>query len=256
MDKNNDEVALLVAQSGPLNGQRWALQDSLLVGRDSFCDIVIPDRQVSRNHARFTLTAEGVLVEDLASKNGTHINGKPMIDAAYLQDGDVIQIALAQKFVFLSSDATLPLESDYDKLQTDYMNAFKQQQPAVIEIEGRLRMDKRSHRVWIRTMEQNDVGSSRNLKTIVNEKEIDPPLSASQFKMLEILYDQQGRIVSRQDLIAWVWGLDEAIGVSEQALDALIRRLRDRLAGVDPTHMYIITVRGHGLRLDNPSLKD
>jgi DNA-binding response OmpR family regulator len=32
----------------------------------------------------------------------------------------------------------------------------------------------------------------------------------------------------------------------------LIRRLRDRLAAVDPTHPYIATVRGHGLRLDNP----
>ena len=36
------------------------------------------------------------------------------------------------------------------------------------------------------------------------------------------------------------------------ALDALIRRLRDRLASLDPTHQYIATVRGHGIRLDNP----
>jgi DNA-binding winged helix-turn-helix (wHTH) protein len=43
------------------------------------------------------------------------------------------------------------------------------------------------------------------------------------------------------------------VGVSEQALDALIRRLRDRLAAIDPTHTYVVTVRGHGLRLDNPS---
>jgi len=257
MSKNNDEVALLVAQSGPLNGQRWALFDSLLVGRDNLCDIVIPDRQVSRNHARFTLTSEGVLVEDLASKNGTHINGKLMDAEVYLQDGDVIQIALAQKFVFLSSDATLPLESDYDKLQTDYMVAFRQQrQPVDIESEGRLWMDKRSHRVWIRTLETNNAATDQNLKAITHEIEIDPPLSASQFKMLEILYDQQGRVVSRQDLIAWVWGPDEAIGVSEQALDALIRRLRDRLASIDPKHTYIITVRGHGLRLDNPPIQD
>ena len=38
----------------------------------------------------------------------------------------------------------------------------------------------------------------------------------------------------------------------EQALDALVRRLRERLASVDPQHTYLITVRGHGLRLDNP----
>ncbi len=47
----------------------------------------------------------------------------------------------------------------------------------------------------------------------------------------------------------------EAIGegVSEQAIDALVRRLRDRLAEVDPTFQYIVTVRGHGFRLDNPA---
>ena len=37
-----------------------------------------------------------------------------------------------------------------------------------------------------------------------------------------------------------------------QALDALVRRLRDRLAETQPDHNFIITVRGHGLRLDNP----
>jgi DNA-binding winged helix-turn-helix (wHTH) protein len=66
------------------------------------------------------------------------------------------------------------------------------------------------------------------------------------------LYDKQGEVVPRPELIAAVWGEDEAAGVSDQALDALIRRLRDRLASIDPTHQYIDTVRGHGIRLDNP----
>jgi DNA-binding response OmpR family regulator len=48
-----------------------------------------------------------------------------------------------------------------------------------------------------------------------------------------------------------VWGEDQMAGVSDQALDALIRRLRDRLAALDPRHRYIDTVRGHGMRLDN-----
>jgi DNA-binding winged helix-turn-helix (wHTH) protein len=45
-------------------------------------------------------------------------------------------------------------------------------------------------------------------------------------------------------------------GVSDQALDALIRRLRDRLAALDPTHQFIDTVRGHGIRLDNPPTRN
>ena len=74
----------------------------------------------------------------------------------------------------------------------------------------------------------------------------------SQFKMLELLYENQGRVVSRQQLIEVVWGSEEAIQVTEQALDAMVRRLRERLADLDATHEYIVTVRGHGLRLDNP----
>ena len=48
-----------------------------------------------------------------------------------------------------------------------------------------------------------------------------------------------------------VWEDEEASGVSEQALDALVRRLRTRLQEFDPKHDYIVTVRGYGLRLEN-----
>jgi len=41
-------------------------------------------------------------------------------------------------------------------------------------------------------------------------------------------------------------------GVSQQAIDALVRRLRDRLFELDAEHQYVVTVRGHGFRLDNP----
>ena len=60
------------------------------------------------------------------------------------------------------------------------------------------------------------------------------------------------RVINRADLVAAVWGEEQSVGVSDQALDALIRRLRDRLSSLDPTHQYIDTVRGHGVRLDNP----
>jgi DNA-binding response OmpR family regulator len=69
---------------------------------------------------------------------------------------------------------------------------------------------------------------------------------------LELLFDNQERVVSRDELASIVWKDQEAIEVSEQALDALIRRLRERLTSIDPDFTYIATVRGHGLRLTNP----
>jgi len=221
MERKGDELPILLAQDGPLNGRRWALRSSLIIGRENSCDVVIPERQVSRRHARVTITPEGYLLEDLGSKNGTNWNGELLSEPVLLKDGDSFQIALAQYFTFLSSDATLPLEGDeYDILP---------------QKTGRLRVDKRSHRVWI------------------GDQEVLPPLSMSQFKMLEMLYDNQGRVVSRQKLIETIWGTDEAIHVTDQAMDAMVRRLRDRLSFMDADHDYIATVRGHGLRLDNPS---
>lgn len=215
MNKTLEEYPLLVAQEGPLKGQRWPVSQTIVLGRESSCDVVVADRQISRYHARLTPTPEGVILEDLGSKNGTHHNGVPLTGPVVLQDGDLVSVALAQQFLFLTSDATMPLLEGAAHV-------------------GRLMMDQKSRRVW------------------VNQQQLVPPLSAQQFKMLWLLYESQGQVVSRPDLVTAVWGDEQAAGVSDQALDALIRRLRDRLAALDPTHQYISTVRGHGVRLDNP----
>lgn len=218
MERSAGEFPILIAQSGPLNGQRWIIRQALVIGRDPSCEVVISDRQVSRYHARLTPAPDGVILEDMGSKNGTYYNGQRVMDPVVLQDGDLLQVAVVQHFSFLSSDATMPMDNSW--------------LPGA-ERSGRLHLETRSRRVW------------------VGQQEVLPPLSVPQFRLLQTLYDQPEKVVSRQDLISAVWG-DEAIGVSEQALDALVRRLRDRLALVDPKNEYVITLRGHGLRLENP----
>ena len=211
-----EEFPMLVAQEGPLKGQRWPMSRTVVIGRESTCEIVIPDRQISRFHARLTLTPEGIILEDLGSKNGTHHNGNLLAAPVMLQDGDKVQISYVQEFLFFTSDATVPLSDGMGR-------------------PGRLVMEQKSRRVW------------------VNQQMLVPPLSAQQFKLLSLLYESSGQVISRADLVSTVWGEEQASGVSDQALDALIRRLRDRLNALDSTHQYITTVRGHGIRLDNPS---
>jgi hypothetical protein len=216
MLNNSQEHPLLIAQAGPLEGKRWNIKTQLLLGRGSDCDIIIPDRQVSRHHSRIFSSERGTMVEDLGSKNGTYVNGDLLQEAVMLIDGDELQISLSQHFIYLSSDATMPLEG----LPLDMQKRY-------------LRVDEGARRVW------------------VMDNEIDPPLSAAQFTLLQVLYQQAGEVVSRPEIIESVWS-SVVEGVTEQALDALVRRLRDRLSEVDPSREYIITVRGHGLRLDNP----
>ncbi|HLF00460.1 MAG TPA: winged helix-turn-helix domain-containing protein, partial [Anaerolineales bacterium] len=67
-----------------------------------------------------------------------------------------------------------------------------------------------------------------------------------------LLYARNGDVCPREDVVQAVWPDVQSDGVSEQSIDALVRRLRDRLAEADPVYQYIVTVRGHGFRLDNP----
>src|SRR5512146_2061625 len=109
MKKTTEDYPLLVAQEGPLKGQRWQLSQTIVLGREASCDVVVADRQISRFHARVTPTPEGVILEDLGSKNGTHLNGMPLTAPVVLQDGDLVSVAMARQFLFLTSDTTMPL---------------------------------------------------------------------------------------------------------------------------------------------------
>ena len=233
MDKNTSTFAktdkdeinrnpVLIAQQGPLEGQRWNILAELTIGRAQECNILIPDRQVSRFHARIIPNRKTIDLEDLGSKNGTFVGRKPLEGRITLQDGMTFQVALVQKFVYFISDATLPLE-DIPFLDSKNRSGIF--------------LDKKSRRVW--------VGSN----------EIIPPLSVPQFALLELLYTQPGLVVSKDEMVATVWSDDISDGVSDQALDALIRRLRERLTKLDPDFQYIVTVRGHGLRLQNKQEK-
>jgi transcriptional regulator with AAA-type ATPase domain len=53
--------------------------------------IVLGVRGVSRRHARLTLGADGLLVEDLGSKNGTRVNGV-RVQRSRLQSGDELHV--------------------------------------------------------------------------------------------------------------------------------------------------------------------
>lgn len=63
----------------------------LVVGRSSECDIVVSEPNVSRRHAEFWTTSEGVAVRDLGSTNGTSVNGHK-IDAVSLSPSDEVEI--------------------------------------------------------------------------------------------------------------------------------------------------------------------
>lgn len=218
----NPDAPMLVIENGQMAGQRWLIDsERVVIGREvGEVDLLISERQVSRRHATIERTDGGFILTDLGSKNGTFLNGKEVRLPVVLQDGDEIQIALCVKIAFVGSNETAPLNA---RPISGGMRAA---------VRG-IRVDKDARRVFIA------------------EQELDPALSAQQYRLIELLIDANGALVPRQEIVERVWEGESAYGVSEQAIDALVRRLRDRIAEHDPDHEYIVTVRGHGLRFAN-----
>ena len=78
-----------------------------LVGRDPECEISHADPRLSRRHAEFRVTADGVRLRDLGSRNGTLVNGHP-VEESVLASGDIVQIAhLTIRFNDAGADPTI-----------------------------------------------------------------------------------------------------------------------------------------------------
>ena len=89
-DPSRPQAPSLVVTTGPLAGQRFRVDDALVLGREG--DLVIDDREVSRRHARLTVVDGSLVVQDLSSLNGTWVNGRRIETQTLLAPGDVVGI--------------------------------------------------------------------------------------------------------------------------------------------------------------------
>jgi DNA-binding response OmpR family regulator len=212
MNEDTINTALLIWQEDDLIKQQWILdEDEMKVGRDPTCQINLPSRWISRVHACLRRDGSGFLLEDASSKNGIYVNGQRIYKAHRLADGDKVQLAPGMDLIFVDSEATAPLPGR--------------------QVE-RLRLAEDERQVYL------------------NGQLISPALSTQQYQILALLSEQPGKVYSRYEVITAAWPDDDAEGVSDDAVDAMIRRLRQRLGETDPAHDYIITVRGYGFKLN------
>jgi DNA-binding response OmpR family regulator len=158
-------------------------------------------------------SGEQYILTDLESKNGTYVNAQRIAGPTVLSDGDQIQMTPLLTLTFVDYGSTAPL-------------------PADMQIPG-LELDTGTRQVY------------------VGHQMLTPPLSHAQFTFLALLAEQPGNVYSRDQVIASVWPDDEAEGISDEAIDALVRRVRLRLRELDPCHEYIVTVRGYGFKLES-----
>jgi pSer/pThr/pTyr-binding forkhead associated (FHA) protein len=203
------EAVLVLERSPGEPGRKWKLSDAeASIGRGSDCDIVLDDPEVSRRHAVIRRDGDRYVLADLGSKNGTHLNGAPLMRASALRDGDEISIAPRFRFRFVDLDATVPSRAPHRGLRID-------ETTRLVSVHGHV---------------------------------LDPALAPAQYALLTLLAGEPGRVYTRDEIADRCYP-DAQGGVSDLAIDGVVRRLRSRLSAVDPQTEWVEAVRGHGFRL-------
>lgn len=81
------------------------------------------------------------------------------------------------------------------------------------------------------------------------EEIISDKLTASEYKLLRYLLEHNDRVVEREELIDAVWGDNKSTaGITDQAVDQLIFRLRRKIEADANNPVHIQTVKGRGFR--------
>lgn len=86
------KIPEILVTSGPLQGRRFTITvNGLRLGRSSSCEIAVTDPSLSRSHCLFELRDDAIWITDLASVNGTSVNGEMLgADSRRLVEGDVV----------------------------------------------------------------------------------------------------------------------------------------------------------------------
>jgi len=187
---------------------------SWILGRQAPADLIFNYPQVSRLHARLERREGGYFITDLESRYGTFCAGKEVgQEPVRVRDGNELVLGGAVKIMF--SD---PGETKGGMRVGRLTGLWLDESTADIWVDGRM---------------------------------LSPPLSSAQYSLLSLLQRREGSFFSRDEVCAALWPDQCRDGVSEEALDALIKRVRSRLREIGGEACLEVR-RGRGLRLVSP----
>ncbi len=207
----------LVCLNGPKAGTEFELvQDKTLVGRATDVDLLLEDQFASRHHAEIVRHDSAYQVHDLQSKNGVFVDGERLRpdETRWIADGSEVQFA-STRFRFYDPAATVTAPS-----------------LAAVREPG-LRIDPATRQVY------------------VDGQNLDPPLSVKQFDLLWFLFQNRGRVVSKDEIAQAVWPESQG-DIYDANIDRMVSRVRSRIESDERGQRFIETVRGYGYQMIIP----
>jgi pSer/pThr/pTyr-binding forkhead associated (FHA) protein len=223
-------LAFLVVKRGDADdvGRIFELTGaSMIVGRRSAQqqpDIDLVDEVVSRRHLEIVQKDEKFMVRDLNSTNGTMLDDDRILPDRLYElkhnckiglgvDGDTSHIIL----VFKETEST-------NIITQKSAAALAREKPAVIEW---LKVDERKKDVWVDGKQKR--------------------LSKKEYGLIVFLYNNAGRICSRDEIIEAVWPESkDPSAISDATIDQLIHRLREKVEPEPTRPVRIISKKAFG----------
>jgi phosphoserine phosphatase RsbU/P len=112
-------VAYIKALNGAHEGEIIPLEgETIVLGRNPGCSVVLPDAAVSRQHATISESHGSFFVEDLRSRNGTQVNEFEVTERHPLTDGDAVRVC---EYEFSFHDSSSSSKTDPFKEDTTFL---------------------------------------------------------------------------------------------------------------------------------------
>lgn len=182
--------------------------DRLSVGRKD-CDIVIDSIHVSRAHAEIIRAGDDWEIRDLKSLNGLEIGGK-VVEKWKLREGDRIKVGDATMYVGPApDDSTIIIKRDPGG--------------------SVLQLDTKYHCLR------------------VGGKQYGRNLADLEYKLLKVLWDENGQPVPRRRIEEAIWG---ANAYDDNALHQLVKRTREKINDDAGNPTILLTLPGVGYRFN------
>lgn len=100
-------ISLTIRQEAGTSSLKYFVQPEIILGRDPGCDIPLIDDTVSTRHAQLTYHHNQWWLEDLASTNGTILNGTLVGMPTVITSGDEIKCGVTRLIVSLSENVVI-----------------------------------------------------------------------------------------------------------------------------------------------------
>lgn len=133
-----DLASLVLFIGDQVEVRTLAVGDSLVIGRSAPATLIVPDRRLSREHARFEHCEDGLWVEDRRSTNGTRVNGRT-VDRVRLHPHD--KVTMPGVTVVLNPGLTEDVSTPHSPEIEDEMEAARDIQNQLVGSSERVELD-------------------------------------------------------------------------------------------------------------------